>query len=440
MEEEIIIEGVPVTGKLGEGMYASVYEWEGLAVKIIGENINFEKCISELDIMTRASHENVLSAIRIVINDRINIFMKKGDMNLSQLIFDKDIDIDVKDDLTIGICKGLHYLHSMHIIHNDLKLDNIIIFSEGDRFIPKISDFSLSRYHKNESSAVYSPNYKFLPPEYLAGYLEDDLPDITDTIDLWPLLNIVYTIYAKRILMACLPDNVQLRMLNVYWNMGILTDEQIAIYHKHFETLSGKEKWFVEHTYRPSLNTLDPIKGTLGEKIFDILFIGDPEKRGDINSVLEVLEVENVFEKKRRPFRSCFTRGGQELISDELQQIYSFCVNQELMPEQEGILSASFYLANRISCLNKLFPKIKDYNIRATLYDAIAFYLITNLISLFSQVEDLLSFCDIEIEEKEFMKMVKIVMKKLHFNIFYPTIDFEDPTITDVEAIESMIR
>lgn len=437
--EEILIKGIKTTKKLGEGLYSSVYEWNGLAVKIIGENIKFENTISELDIMSRASHENVLSALFISMDENISIFMKKGEMDLGTLIFDNDLDINTKDDLTIGICKGLHYLHSLHIVHDDLKLDNIVIFKEGTRFIPKISDFSVSHYYKKRAM-VYLPDYKNLPPEYLVGYLEQDSPNITDTVDLWALLNIVYAIYAKRILMACRPDNIQLRMLNVYKNMGILTGEQIAIYHKHFETLNDKEKWFVEHTYTPKLNTLDPIKGTLGEKIFDILFIGDPKIRGNIDSVMEVLEVKNFFEKEKKLFRSCYSREGQEVILVDLQQIYKFCVTEELLAEQEGILSASFYLTNRISSLHNLFPNIEDGAVYATICETIAFYLVANLMSNFTDIKILLTFCKLKIEEKEFINMVETAMRKLKYKIFYPTIDFEDTKITDLEAIRAMIH
>jgi L1 cell adhesion molecule like protein len=41
-----------------------------------------------------------------------------------------------------GIAQGIHYLHEQHVVHLDLKPDNIILDSEMN---PVITDFDLSK-------------------------------------------------------------------------------------------------------------------------------------------------------------------------------------------------------------------------------------------------------------------------------------------------------
>ena len=42
------------------------------------------------------------------------------------------------------ILNGLHYLHSLGVVHRDLKLDNLLLKGSGDNVEVKIADFGLS--------------------------------------------------------------------------------------------------------------------------------------------------------------------------------------------------------------------------------------------------------------------------------------------------------
>lgn len=55
---------------------------------------------------------------------------------------------DIAKFLFRQIVLGLQYIHSKGVLHRDIKLDNILLTSEGD---VKICDFGVSKLIKNKS-------------------------------------------------------------------------------------------------------------------------------------------------------------------------------------------------------------------------------------------------------------------------------------------------
>lgn len=72
--------------------------------------------------------------------------------SLSHILFDRDVrgdyDLSIKDRNYIAsqICSGIHYMHSSNIVHDDIKLDNIIVNKNSrDVTLFEICDFGYSK-------------------------------------------------------------------------------------------------------------------------------------------------------------------------------------------------------------------------------------------------------------------------------------------------------
>lgn len=117
--------------------------------------------ISEIDILNRVNHPNIANAydtfnknigfncesIILVIPlalYSLNSFIRTTHKSAESR---KTLDDKVTLDLLHQLLCGLFYLHSNHIIHDDIKPDNILVYEEDDnnnRLNLKITDFGLS--------------------------------------------------------------------------------------------------------------------------------------------------------------------------------------------------------------------------------------------------------------------------------------------------------
>uniref|UniRef100_M8BXY4 non-specific serine/threonine protein kinase n=1 Tax=Aegilops tauschii TaxID=37682 RepID=M8BXY4_AEGTA len=80
----------------------------------------------------------------------------------------KKMDWETRFKIIKGVCKGLLFLHSIPIVHMDLKPENIWL----DNYMrPKIAEFGLSRIFGQEQTRMNAQNivgsYGYIAPEYL---------------------------------------------------------------------------------------------------------------------------------------------------------------------------------------------------------------------------------------------------------------------------------
>lgn len=144
---------------IGSGSYGEVYKGQlsktnqtvkEVAIKKLHEKKMSEEMLKtferEAKIMASCDFPNIMKLFGVCFNVEnyaiVMDFMAKGSLyNLLQT--EKNLSwTPTLWEISIGIAKGLEYLHKRSIIHGDLKSLNILI---GDNYQPRISDFGLSQ-------------------------------------------------------------------------------------------------------------------------------------------------------------------------------------------------------------------------------------------------------------------------------------------------------
>eukprot|EP01034_Spumella_vulgaris_P028993 gene28993-35960_t len=135
------------------------------ACKVVKKNrsMNDAQTMStEIEIMKRLRHENIVSLCELYESPKclwIVLELVDGGDLTSFLARTSDFNEVIAARLMGQILQGVHYLHSMGVVHRDLKLDNILMAGTGSEAVAKIADFGLSAllridedgYHAGES-------------------------------------------------------------------------------------------------------------------------------------------------------------------------------------------------------------------------------------------------------------------------------------------------
>ncbi|KAL6654088.1 hypothetical protein ACP70R_007553 [Stipagrostis hirtigluma subsp. patula] len=143
---------------IGRGGFGEVYrgildgDYDLVAVKRYIRADLREEFMEEVNIHSQMSHKNVVKLIGYCIGEStlmmVTEYVSKG--NLDHLLHCSDISIplDIRLGIAIGCAEALSYMHSMHLLsdnliyHGDIKPANILL---DHNLTAKVSDFGLSR-------------------------------------------------------------------------------------------------------------------------------------------------------------------------------------------------------------------------------------------------------------------------------------------------------
>lgn len=119
--------------------------------------------------------------------------------NLQQLIDSGKLNQTQKETLLRQILEGIGFLHSQDIIHRDLKPQNILIVKRDNEYIPKITDFGISKELDINKSSVFTNSLAgagtmaYASPEQLLG------KTIKKNTDLWSFGVIAYQVLTGKL-------------------------------------------------------------------------------------------------------------------------------------------------------------------------------------------------------------------------------------------------
>ncbi len=141
--------------QLGKGGFAVVYKAQDrmldrpvaikqLSLDKVQSETAVKRFMQEARIIGALEHPNVVTiyALRIAQKRIYSIMEYLPGGNLGDLVdAEGEIELDRTVKLISGICEGLSKLHEQHIIHRDIKAENILLTADGR---PKIIDFGIA--------------------------------------------------------------------------------------------------------------------------------------------------------------------------------------------------------------------------------------------------------------------------------------------------------
>lgn len=189
------IEGYEILSKIGVGGMGAVYKARQLsigrevAIKILFPKYKqdaeyMERFLREARLLAKMNHPNIVSAIDAGEVGGVPYFVMEfiDGISVSQLL-DQKGRLSERDAVKIGMhtARALHHAHKNHLVHRDIKPQNIMITREGfvklcDLGIAKRTDIKEDASLTAEGMAIGTPYY--ISPEAALGRNVDIRADI----------------------------------------------------------------------------------------------------------------------------------------------------------------------------------------------------------------------------------------------------------------------
>jgi serine/threonine protein kinase len=145
----------------------------------------FRRLAREGQILTRLSHPNIVKVYSAAVDKSAGFIIIMDYLDgvpLSQLIRDKQLNIDLTVDLFKQMCAGLSYAHENGILHRDLKPSNVMVTTVDARREAVLIDFGIAKVQdanqKLTQTGALLGTPLYMSPEQLAGDALDLRSDV----------------------------------------------------------------------------------------------------------------------------------------------------------------------------------------------------------------------------------------------------------------------
>lgn len=147
-----------VIRELGQGASSTVFlavrEEKVIAVKRDANDDENKGYLKELAILSTYKHKNLVKLYNFYIDKDILEFELEAGVSLQELIFGKSDPfkgeeneqplLEDRETISDDIIRGVKYLHSVGVLHNDIKPANVIVVAKNGKRRAKLIDFGLS--------------------------------------------------------------------------------------------------------------------------------------------------------------------------------------------------------------------------------------------------------------------------------------------------------
>jgi len=217
-EEEIIRGELIGTGSFAR-VYKGKYKNHNVAIKVFDElsmAFRLEDFYKEVAIMCILTHPNILSFEGACIErkrDSESVFiivtelMEKG--SLKQIIKENPLSPEQAIKYAIDIIQAMVYIHSVELVHRDLKCDNILVNSAD---VAKVADLGLAReIDIDNGMTLMAGTPKWEAPEVLVKH--KGKCNYTKSADVYSFAMVLYEMLSGREPWADIHDIFELKKL-----------------------------------------------------------------------------------------------------------------------------------------------------------------------------------------------------------------------------------